>query len=430
MANKILDKPKRSAIFSWWLYDFSTTAFFTSTIGLLFPLWIRDDMGGNDATVTYTWAVAMLINALLGPIFGALSDNAKRRMPLLTAFSLIGIGSSFLIGAFDNISVSIVLYAIGLIALHTSVVIYNSLLPDVSDKNNRGFITGVGVGVGYVGSLTTILLAVFVIDDTWGLGMGYVFGFRLTGIIMLITALPLLLLLKEKTKSVENVALGSIVNYAFKDLMATALEARKIPGLLMFFTGRFWYYLAIQTASVIAILYATDTVGLTTTEAMLVLIVGISVAIPFAPLWGKLNDKIGPIKSMNIVLFGWILNILASILIPALGLSPQFWYIIGVTSGVLTSGIWSTDRPLLTYITVENGGKPESDIGKFFGLMSVTGRLSTVVGPFVWGLVVVTLGWGQIIGVVFLLISCVISLFCLYGVNLKLKVTPRDSRDS
>jgi MFS-type transporter involved in bile tolerance (Atg22 family) len=133
---------------------------------------------------------------------------------------------------------------------------------------------------------------------------------------------------------------------------------------------------------------------------------------------------------MNIVLFGWILNILASILIPALGLSPQFWYIIGVTSGVLTSGIWSTDRPLLTYITVENGGKPESDIGKFFGLMSVTGRLSTVVGPFGWGLVVVTLGWGQIIGVVFLLISCVISLFCLYGVNLELKVTPRDSRDS
>ena len=112
-----------------------------------------------------------------------------------------------------------------MIALHTSVVIYNSLLPDVSDKNNRGFITGVGVGVGYVGSLTTILLAVFVIDDTWGLGMGYVFGFRLTGIIMLITALQLLLLLKEKTKSVENVALGSIVNYAFKDLKATAIEA-------------------------------------------------------------------------------------------------------------------------------------------------------------------------------------------------------------
>ncbi len=69
MANKILDKPNRSAVFSWWLYDFSTTAFFTSTIGVLFPLWIRDDMGGNDATVTYTWAVAMLINAILGPIF-------------------------------------------------------------------------------------------------------------------------------------------------------------------------------------------------------------------------------------------------------------------------------------------------------------------------------------------------------------------------
>ena len=76
MANKTIGKLNRSSVYSWWLYDFSTTAFFTSTIGVLFPLWIRDDMGGNDATVTYTWAVAMLINAILGPVFGALSDNA------------------------------------------------------------------------------------------------------------------------------------------------------------------------------------------------------------------------------------------------------------------------------------------------------------------------------------------------------------------
>ena len=421
MSNKFLDKPNRSAIFSWWLYDFSTTAFFTSTIGVLFPLWIRDDMGGNDATITYTWAVAMLINVMLGPIFGALSDNAKRRMPLLTVFSLVGIGTSFLIGTFDSMFISIILYVIGLIALHTAVVIYNSLLPDVSDKNNRGFITGVGVGVGYVGSLTTILLAIFVIDDTWGLGMGYVFGFRLTGIIMLVTALPLILLMKEKAKFIENIAFVNIANYAFRDLMVTAIEARKIPGLLMFFAGRFWYYLAIQTASVIAILFATDTVGLTTSEAMLVLIVGISVAIPFAPLWGKLNDIIGPIRSMNIILFGWVLNILACIAIPTLGLSPNIWWVIGISSGVFTAGIWSTDRPLLTYIAVDNGGKSESDIGKFFGLMSVTGRLSTVVGPFAWGLLVVTLGFGQVIGVVFLLISALISVFCLYAVKRELK---------
>ena len=421
MANKTIGKLNRSSVYSWWLYDFSTTAFFTSTIGVLFPLWIRDDMGGNDATVTYTWAVAMLINAILGPVFGALSDNAKKRMPLLTAFSLIGIGTSFLIGTFNSISTSLILYAIGLIALHTAVVIYNSLLPEVSNKNNRGFITGVGVGVGYVGSLVTILLAIFVVDDTWGLDMGYVFGFRMTGIIMLITALPLLLLLKEKSKFVENVSLGTIIYSAFADLIATAIEAGKIPGLLMFFTGRFWYYLAIQTASVIAILFATDTVGLTTTEAMVVLIVGISVAIPFAPLWGKLNDRIGPIKSMNVVLLGWVLNILANIAIPVLVLYHNILLLIFITSGIFTAGVWSTDRPLLTYITVENGGKSEGDIGKFFGLMSVTGRLSTVVGPFVWGLLVVTLDWGQTMGVVFLLLSTIIALFCIYGVSKELK---------
>jgi len=404
----------RSGIFSWILYDFSTTAFFTSTIGVLFPLWVRDDMGGNDATVTYTWAIAMLINAMLGPLFGALSDNIKKRMPLLTAFTLIGIGTSFLIGSFNNIHVSLILYAIALIALHTAIVVYNSLLPDVSNKDNRGWITGVGVSVGYVGALATILIAIFIIDDTFGLGMGYVFGFRLTGIIMLVTALPIILLLKEKAKPQSDSRSESILSYAFKDLLITAVEAKQIPGLVTFFIGRFWYYLAIQTASVVAILYATDTVGLETSEALLVLIVGISVGIPFAPLWGKLNDKIGPAKSMQVVLIGWILNILVTIAIPVFDLSPHIWWLIGVNSGIFTAGIWSTDRPLLTYITVENGGRSVDDIGKFFGLMSVTGRLSTVAGPFAWGLLVVTLGFGQTIGVVFLLIAIIISFLFLY----------------
>ena len=124
---------------------------------------------------------------------------------------------------------------------------------------------------------------------------------------------------------------------------------------------------------------------------------------------------------MNIVLVGWVCIIGCTVAIPIFDLSPHIWWIIGVTSGVFTAGIWSTDRPLLTYIAVENGGKSEDDIGKFFGLMSVTGRLSTVVGPFVWGLLVVTLGWGQTIGVLALLISAVMSLFCLYGVSKELK---------
>jgi len=327
---------------------------------------------------------------------------------------LIGIGTSFLIGSFNNIHVSLILYAIALIALHTAIVVYNSLLPDVSNKDNRGWITGVGVSVGYVGALATILIAIFIIDDTFGLGMGYVFGFRLTGIIMLVTALPIILLLKEKAKPQSDSRSESILSYAFKDLLITAVEAKQIPGLVTFFIGRFWYYLAIQTASVVAILYATDTVGLETSEALLVLIVGISVGIPFAPLWGKLNDKIGPAKSMQVVLIGWILNILVTIAIPVFDLSPHIWWLIGVNSGIFTAGIWSTDRPLLTYITVENGGRSVDDIGKFFGLMSVTGRLSTVAGPFAWGLLVVTLGFGQTIGVVFLLIAIIISFLFLY----------------
>ena len=123
----------RLSIGSWILYDVSNTIFFAGVTGIFFPLWVVNDMGGSDATIGFTVAGAMLANLLVAPIFGAMSDNARRRLPFLAVFSLVGIASTFLLGSL-SLEASLVLFGVALVAMHTGIVIYNALLVEVSTE--------------------------------------------------------------------------------------------------------------------------------------------------------------------------------------------------------------------------------------------------------------------------------------------------------
>ena len=108
---------------------------------------------------------------------------------------------------------------------------------------------------------------------------------------------------------------------------------------------------------------------------------------------------------MKVVLVSWVLTLGGTIAIPWLGLSPGLWWLIGLLSGVLVAGIWVTDRPVLISLT------RAEHLGRFFGLHSLTGRLGTIAGPFLWGFIAVTLDFGQTASVAGLLGAIVLALY-------------------
>ncbi len=83
---------------AWIVYDVGNTLFFVGVIGLFFPLWITQDLGGDDATVAFTLAVAMAIMLLLAPFVGAFSDHSPRRMPFLAVGTFTCIVATLLLG--------------------------------------------------------------------------------------------------------------------------------------------------------------------------------------------------------------------------------------------------------------------------------------------------------------------------------------------
>ena len=100
MASRELSSTRLS-VASWVIYDMGSTLFFSGVVGLVFPLWVTDVMGGDDATVGYTLTASMLVVFFLSPVLGTLSDRLKRRMPFLLTLTIVGVISTLSIGTFQ-----------------------------------------------------------------------------------------------------------------------------------------------------------------------------------------------------------------------------------------------------------------------------------------------------------------------------------------
>jgi UMF1 family MFS transporter len=413
----------RLSIGSWAVYDVSNTLFFTGITGALFPLWVVNDWGGNDATVGFIVAIAMVINLVMAPVVGAMSDRARRRLPFLGVISMIGIAATLLLGA-GSPEATVVLFVAALVTMHLGTVIYNALLVEVSHEGNRGFIGSIGAGIGYLGALLAVAVGL-----TFGDDQDYVTAFRVIAVLMLVMTLPVLILLRERPRELRKEtglrketltgpgAVGSDADKTrrgvFPGLIATIRQASIYPGLSSLLIGRFWYYLAVNTASIFAFLYGTETIGFSEEKVWTVLAIGIVAAIASAPLWGKLVDAIGPFTTMRIVLVAWLAVLLGTVAIPWLDLPSDFYWAIGTASGIIVAGTWVTDRPLLLKII------PAEHAGQFFGLQGLTGRLGTIVGPAMWGFIAEKelwfgpewgLGLGQTASVVGLIVATVLAI--------------------
>ena len=146
-------------------------------------------------------------------------------------------------------------------------------------------------------------------------------------------------------------------------------------------------------------------------------------AITFAVLggfgWGWLTDRLGPKRTLNLVLFGWMAIFIAAAAIGILGLPLWTLYVVAACAGLCLGGVWAADRPYMLRLT------PPSRVGEFYGLYGMVGRFSAITGPIIWATVTfftITRGGlepriGQGIGVIVLLSLIVVAYFILRPVS-------------
>jgi len=376
----------RRGVLSWALYDLANTVFSFNIVSYVAPLWVLAvykavGRGEGEANLVLGLAVgvSMLLNAVVSPVMGALSDRAGVRKPFLLTFTILCIAPTLLIGFVDPgigadvggtyLWLGLGVFATANFSYQAALIYYDAMLPAVSTAENRGRIGGIGVGLGYVG---TIIGALSVRAITFENGEPTAASFVLSGVLFAVFAIPIFAVIRERRPR-RGVGIDFVGSW--RQLAVTVGHASAYPGLLRFLVARLLYTDPINTVISFMAVYATQAVGFTSEETLYVLVAVTVAAIVGGFVWGQVVDRIGPKRTLLIVLAIWCVSFIAAAAI----LDRTFFLLVGGLAGIALAGTWTSDRVFMLRLS------PPEMVGEFFGLYGLAGKFSAVTGPIIWG---------------------------------------------
>ena len=370
----------RVALWAWALYDLANTTFSLNVVSRYLPLVIVEDLGGRDLDVSLAYSGAMVLVALAAPILGALSDFSGRRIPYLTATTVLCVTATALMGLAPSLGLGwsmgpvLVLFAIATFFYQAALVFYDALLANVSDESTRGRASALGVGLGYGGTIIS-LYSVAPIAERWGKSA----AFPATAVLFLVAALPCLLLVRDHGKG--PLWRRGLAADTFARVGTTFRGLGRIPGLPRFLCAHWLYTDAVNTVILFMAVYATKVGGFTSPQVTNLLALSTIFAIVGAFGAGPLIDRYGAKRALYVSLACWAV---------ALGLtiaasSQGTLYLAGPLIGAALGSTWAADRVLMFRLS------PPEALGELYGIYGMIGRFAAITGPLVWGTIVYAL---------------------------------------
>jgi len=194
---------------------------------------------------------------------------------------------------------------------------------------------------------------------------------------------PIFLFVREPRSPGPGIGLSDVVA-SWSQLRTTVQHAREVPGLLRFLVGRFFYSDAVNTIIVVMTIVATEAVGLSQRNALLVLL-GLAVVAVIASFgWGRLVDRLGPRRTLLIVLGSWAVGLLLGAV--SLGIPGSVGLVMFLVAGAILGsglgGVQVADRVFMVRLS------PPERLGEFFGLYGLVGKGSQVIGQLLYGVTI------------------------------------------
>ncbi|HKP77404.1 MAG TPA: MFS transporter [Longimicrobiaceae bacterium] len=370
----------RKAVTGWVLYDLANTIFSMGVVSLYFSLYIRDQVGAGRADTVYgiITAVSMGIIFLVSPLLGAMTDRAPRRMPFLVTSTVICVFFTALLARAGFWATAICFVAAN-VAYQAGTQFYDAMLPEVSNEENRGKIGGIGVGIGYLGSFLAV-------------GLGLVLGtsdkpqlFLAIASAFLVFAIPCFVWVRERGNPTPEPIGWAMIRDSTSQTIRTLKSGQQYPGLVRFLVGRVFYTDSINTVISVMALYTVNvavSTGLTEQQgqnkAQLIMLFAITFAVAGGFFWGWLTDRLGPKRTLNLVLYAWMGIFAFAGVIGIVGLPLWCLFVVAASAGFSLGGVWASDRPYMLRLT------PPARVGEFYGLYGMVGRFSAITGPVLW----------------------------------------------
>ncbi len=364
----------------WILYDVGNSAFtlLVSTIMPIYFNYLADQAGISEVNYLAYWgyavSVATIIVAVLGPIIGTASDTKGRRKKIFLAALLIGAIGCVFLGFSQSWLWFLLLFVIAKSAYSLSLVVYDSMLPDVTSEDRADEVSAQGYAWGYIGSCIPFILSLVLVlfYDKIGLTMKAAMGlaFLLVAIWWIMMSLPLL----RHYEQTHYQATGSANNLAasFKRLGGIFSELKQNKKILFFLIAFFFYIDGVYTIIDMATAYGTA-LGLDSTGLLLALLVTQIVAFPAALIFGKLSRKVNSSRLITVCIGAYFLIAMYGIILKE---QYQFW-LLAIAVGMFQGAVQSLSRSYFVKII------PANKSGEYFGIYDICGKGASFAGTMV-----------------------------------------------
>jgi MFS transporter, UMF1 family len=387
MASGSAGRSSAVAVWAWVLYDFSNTIFSVTVLSLFFPLWVEGLVGDGGAfsgagLVNAATALAALLVVVTAPILGAVADLRQRRVPYLILLTLAAVALTAALDLAGGVVAGLAIFVAADLAYQSALVFYNALLPSVAVGRGAGRISGYGTAVGYVGTLVALVVLTYIVGNATEIKafLGPLGGwmeagngdnsnaFLPTAILYLVFSLPAFFLVPDRAvRERRPVSLGA----AYTDVARTLRNLRGYAGVGTFIVATVLYTDAANTAIANMALYGTVVFDMDTIEIRNLLLFSTVFAVVGSTVAGFMTDRAGPKRTLVVVLVIW----LVAIVLAATAVGKWMLFLAGPFVGIALGGMWTVGRVMLVALS------PPEKIGEFFGLFSLAGKVSAVVGP-------------------------------------------------
>jgi UMF1 family MFS transporter len=368
-------------IISWTLFDFANSSYSAVIAAVVFPVYYADIIVGNETGLGDLWwgraiSVSMAIVALSSPFLGGISDYGglrKRFLFFYTALSVTAIATLSILEK-GMIFEGFTLIIAANLGMEGGLVFYNSFLPRIAPREYQGRVSAWGFLVGYAGSIISLLIALPLVkagrfDATW----------LMVAVFFSLFSIPAFLFLPEDVKGDSLFRAGvKGLRYTLKTLLE--IWGQKEPR--KFLIAYLIYQDAVNTIIVFSSIFAATTLGFKSQELIALYLVVQTTALLGAFVMAKPIDLWGPKKVTVISLIMWTFVTVTAFFVQT---KNQFW-ILASCAGLGLGTVQAATRAFYTQFIIE-GREAE-----YFGVYSLAGKSSAILGPLIFGLVSANFG--------------------------------------
>ena len=367
---------------NWIFYDVANSAF-TLMVSTLIPIFfnsLAESEGVSSVDYLAYWGYSISLStlavAIMGPILGGICDRRGRKKPVFMGVIALGAACCLAMGLAKSWVAFLVIFIIARIGYQLSLVIYDSMLGDVTSEERMDSVSSSGYAWGYIGSCAPFIVCLVLVLQAGKIGMtqgqAMTIAFIIVALWWVLMSMPLL----WSYKQVHFLEGAAHEENLFATLGHTLKEMIRDRQILFFLLAFFFYIDGVYTIIDMSTAYGTA-LGLNSTDLLLALLVTQFVAFPSALTMGRLSRKLPSERLITVCITAYFCIACFAFFLAS---EWQFW-VLAIGVGMFQGGIQALSRSYFTKII------PAEKSGEYFGFLDICGKGASIMGTTVMSLV-------------------------------------------